>query len=132
MSSLLVRSLRTTSIRPSIFNQSRLFTSTTAAMGVTINRIAPGDGKTFPKKGDLVTMHYIGTLESGSKFDSSRDRGTPFQTEIGVGRVIRGWDEGVPQLSLGEKATLTITGDYGYGARGYPPVIPPNATLIVS
>lgn len=101
-------------------------------MGVTINRIAPGDGKTFPKKGDLVTMHYVGTLESGSKFDSSRDRGTPFQTEIGVGRVIRGWDEGVPQLSLGEKATLTITGDYAYGARGYPPVIPPNATLIVS
>lgn len=75
-------------------------------------------------------MHYVGTLENGKKFDSSRDRGRPFQTEIGVGRVIRGWDEGVPQLSLGEKAQFTISGDYGYGAQGYPGLIPPNATLI--
>ncbi|CEH12114.1 fk506-binding protein fkbp12 [Ceraceosorus bombacis] len=99
-------------------------------MGVQIERITPGDGKTFPQKGQTVSIHYTGTLENGSKFDSSRDRGSPFQTAIGVGRVIRGWDEGVPQLSVGERAKLTITPDYGYGAQGYPPVIPANSTLI--
>lgn len=101
-------------------------------MGVTVATIAPGDGKTFPKAGDTVTIHYVGTLETGKKFDSSRDRGSPFKTRIGVGSVIRGWDEGVPQLSLGETAILTITGDYAYGAKGFPGLIPPNATLIVS
>jgi FK506-binding protein 1 len=99
-------------------------------MGVSIERLSPGDGKTFPRKGDAVTIHYVGTLRNGKKFDSSRDRGEPFQTEIGVGRVIKGWDEGVPQLSLGEKAVLTITPDYGYGPRGFPPVIPPNSDLV--
>ena len=75
-------------------------------------------------------MHYVGTLTNGDKFDSSRDRKDPFRTKIGVGQVIKGWDEGVPQLSLGEKANLTCTPDYAYGAKGYPPVIPPNSTLI--
>jgi len=98
-------------------------------MGVTIDRLSPGDGMNFPKKGDKVTIHYVGTLADGKVFDSSRDRGTPFQTQIGIGKVIKGWDEGVPQLSLGEKAALTATPDYAYGARGFPPVIPPNATL---
>ncbi|KAG6812113.1 FK506 binding protein proline rotamase rapamycin-binding protein [Tricholoma furcatifolium] len=79
---------------------------------------------------DTVTIHYVGTLQSGKKFDSSRDRGDPFETEIGVGKVIKGWDEGVPQLSLGQKAVLTATPDYAYGARGFDPVIPPNSTLI--
>ncbi|KAG0366452.1 peptidyl-prolyl cis-trans isomerase [Gamsiella multidivaricata] len=99
-------------------------------MGVEIERITPGDGVNFPKVGDSVTMHYVGTLTDGSKFDSSRDRNDPFRTRIGVGQVIKGWDEGVPQLSVGEKAILKISSDYGYGSRGYPPVIPPNATLI--
>ena len=100
-------------------------------MGVDITRLSAGDGKTFPKKGDRVTIHYVGTLKAnGKKFDSSRDRGKPFQCVIGVGSVIRGWDEGVPQLSLGEKAVLEITPDYGYGASGYPPVIPANSTLV--
>ncbi|ODV90645.1 hypothetical protein CANCADRAFT_108786 [Tortispora caseinolytica NRRL Y-17796] len=99
-------------------------------MGVTVQSLAPGDGKTYPQKGDKVTIHYVGTLENGKKFDSSRDRSRPFETNIGTGAVIRGWDEGVPQLSLGEKALLTITGDYGYGPQGYPGLIPPNATLI--
>ncbi|OSD07772.1 peptidyl-prolyl cis-trans isomerase [Trametes coccinea BRFM310] len=98
-------------------------------MGVTVDVITPGDGKTFPRKGDTVRIHYVGTLLDGKKFDSSRDRGAPFETEIGVGKVIKGWDEGVPQLSLGEKAILTATPDYAYGARGFPPVIPPNSTL---
>ncbi|CAO5247730.1 FKBP-type peptidyl-prolyl cis-trans isomerase [Frankia sp. AgKG'84/4] len=99
-------------------------------MGVTVETLSPGDGTTFPKKGDTVTIHYVGTLRSGKVFDSSRDRGAPFTTEIGVGRVIRGWDEGVPQLSLGQKAVLTISPDFGYGPAGFPPVIPPNSELL--
>ncbi|TFK52458.1 peptidyl-prolyl cis-trans isomerase [Heliocybe sulcata] len=98
-------------------------------MGVTVERLSPGDGVRFPKPGDRVKIHYVGTLLDGTTFDSSRDRGSPFQTQIGVGKVIRGWDEGVPQLSVGEKAILTCTPDYAYGARGFPPVIPPNSTL---
>lgn len=98
--------------------------------GKTNNSITIGDGANFPKPGDLVTIHYVGTLENGKKFDSSRDRGKPFQTNIGVGQVIKGWDEGIPQLSLGEKAILTIPGSKAYGDRGFPGLIPPNATLI--
>ncbi|KAH7885295.1 hypothetical protein F5I97DRAFT_1884329 [Phlebopus sp. FC_14] len=98
-------------------------------MGVTIDTLSPGDGIHFPKAGDKVTIHYVGTLLDGKKFDSSRDRGTPFETEIGVGKVIKGWDEGVPQLSLGQKAVLTASPDFAYGSRGFPPVIPPNSTL---
>ncbi|KAK0477339.1 peptidyl-prolyl cis-trans isomerase [Armillaria novae-zelandiae] len=98
-------------------------------MGVTIETIALGDGKNFPQKGDKVTIHYVGTLTDGTKFDSSRDRGEAFVTDIGVGKVIKGWDEGVPQLSLGQKAILTATADYAYGSRGFHPIIPPNATL---
>ncbi|BCS27226.1 FKBP-type peptidyl-prolyl cis-trans isomerase [Aspergillus puulaauensis] len=98
-------------------------------MGVEVQRLSPGDGQNFPKAGDTVTIHYVGTLADGSQFDSSRDRGTPFSTRIGVGRVIKGWDEGVPQLSVGEKANLICTPDYAYGASGFPPVIPANATL---
>ncbi|KAF7722269.1 FK506 binding protein proline rotamase rapamycin-binding protein [Apophysomyces ossiformis] len=99
-------------------------------MGVTVETISPGDGDNFPKPGDKVSMHYVGTLTNGKKFDSSRDRGAPFETQIGVGRVIKGWDEGVPQLSLGQKARLICSPDYAYGPRGIPGVIPPNATLI--
>ncbi|KAH8104765.1 hypothetical protein BXZ70DRAFT_888217, partial [Cristinia sonorae] len=97
--------------------------------GVTVETITPGDGVTFPKKGDVVRIHYVGTLLDGRVFDSSRERCVPFETEIGVGKVIKGWDEGVPQLSLGSKAILTATPDFAYGARGFPPVIPPNSTL---
>ena len=90
-----------------------------------------GDGVTFPQKGDKMKMHYTGTLKAdGSKFDSSRDRGKAFEFTIGVGQVIKGWDEGVAKMSLGERATLQITADYGYGAAGHPPVIPENADLV--
>uniref|UniRef100_A0A7N8XZC9 peptidylprolyl isomerase n=1 Tax=Mastacembelus armatus TaxID=205130 RepID=A0A7N8XZC9_9TELE len=71
-----------------------------------------------------------GTLTNGQKFDSSRDRGEPFKFKLGVGEVIRGWDEGVAQMSCGEVAMLTCSPDYAYGARGHPPVIPANSTLI--
>lgn len=99
-------------------------------MGVTKEIITEGDGKTFPKQGDQLTMHYTGTLTDGGKqFDSSVSRGRPFQFVIGIGQVIQGWDEGVIQMSLGEKATLQISSDYGYGTRGAPGAIPPNADL---
>ncbi|ORY92270.1 peptidyl-prolyl cis-trans isomerase [Syncephalastrum racemosum] len=99
-------------------------------MGVTVETITPGNGKDFPKKGDVVSIHYVGTLLNGKKFDSSRDRGKPFQTQIGIGRVIKGWDEGVPQLSIGQKAKLTCSPDYAYGDRGFPGLIPANSTLV--
>jgi len=92
--------------------------------------IREGDKTTYPKKGDKLTMHYKGTLASDkTTFDSSYDRGTPFKFKIGRGDVIKGWDEGVIQMSLGEKAILHITSDYGYGAQGAGGVIPPNADL---
>lgn len=86
------------------------------SMGVTIDRISPGDG-TFPKAGQTVSVHYTGTLQNGKKFDSSRDRGQPFQFKLGQGQVIKGWDEGVAQLSKGERAKLTCTPDYAYGGQ---------------
>jgi FK506-binding protein 1 len=99
-------------------------------MGVTKEVISEGDGKTFPKSGDRLTMHYVGTLASnGQKFDSSRDKGRPFKFMIGRKMVIRGWDEGVMTMSLGEKAILRISSDYAYGPRGAGGVIPPNADL---
>jgi len=91
----------------------------------------PGDGVNFPKKGDTLMMHYTGTLAStGAKFDSSRDRGTPFTFTIGVGQVIQGWDLGVVQMSLGERALLRIPAELGYGKTGAGGVIPPNADLV--
>ncbi len=83
-----------------------------------------------PKPGQMVTVHYTGTLEDGKKFDSSLDRGQPLVFPIGVGRVIRGWDEGVMTMKVGGKRRLIIPSQLAYGSRGRPPVIPPNATLI--
>merc|ERR1712194_576553 len=91
--------------------------------------VNPGDGKTMPQKGDQLSMHYTGTLMDGTKFDSSRDRGQPFSFQIGVGQVIKGWDEGVAQMSLGERSILTCSPGYAYGSSGAGGVIPPNATL---
>ncbi|MFC5849934.1 FKBP-type peptidyl-prolyl cis-trans isomerase [Deinococcus petrolearius] len=82
------------------------------------------------EKGKTVSVHYTGTLENGQKFDSSRDRGEPIEFPLGVGYVIPGWDQGIAQLRVGDKARLTIPGHLGYGAQGVPGVIPPNATLI--
>merc|ERR1711981_28675 len=101
----------------------------TTIMGVDIKVITQGSGGS-PQPGQTVTVHYVGTLTNGNKFDSSRDRGRPFQFKIGQGQVIRGWDEGVARMKLGEKSLLTCTPDYAYGARGFPPVIPANSTLV--
>jgi len=97
--------------------------------GLTLEQIAPGDGKTFPKVGDQLTMEYTGTLASdNSQFDSSRGR-APFEFQVGVGQVIQGWDQGIVRMSLGERAKLHVPSDMGYGAQGAGGVIPPNADL---
>lgn len=108
-------------------------------MGVTRKIVTKGNGTDRPKKGDTVTIEYTGNLYDeakgsksdfrGKQFDSSKGRG-PFKTEIGIGKVIKGWDEGVTEMSLGEKSILTISGDYAYGDRGFPGLIPPNASLV--
>ncbi|NP_001279477.1 peptidyl-prolyl cis-trans isomerase FKBP1B-like [Callorhinchus milii] len=99
-------------------------------MGVEIETITPGDGETFPKPGDTCVVHYTGTLQNGTKFDSSRDKGRPFEFKIGKQDVIKGWDIGIAQMSVGQRAKLTCTSDVAYGIKGYPNIIPPNATLI--
>ncbi|NQV41325.1 MAG: FKBP-type peptidyl-prolyl cis-trans isomerase [Candidatus Marinimicrobia bacterium] len=83
-----------------------------------------------PQSGEGVMVHYTGTLEDGTKFDSSVDRNKPFSFTIGEGRVIQGWDEGVMSMKVGGKRRLIIPSDLGYGAQGAGGVIPPNATLI--
>ena len=80
--------------------------------------------------GNTVSVHYTGTLTDGSKFDSSHDRNRPFDFKLGAGMVIQGWDQGVAGMKVGGKRKLTIPPDLGYGARGFPPVIPPNSTLV--
>jgi FKBP-type peptidyl-prolyl cis-trans isomerase len=104
-----------------------------AASGLEYEIIEQGSGDT-PTKGQKVTVHYTGWLdnngERGQKFDSSVDRGEPFTFNIGVGQVIKGWDEGVMGMKVGEKRRLIIPSGLGYGARGAGRIIPPHATLI--
>jgi peptidylprolyl isomerase len=105
----------------------------TTASGLKTTDSKVGTGAA-PRMGQICVMHYTGWLYSngakGAKFDSSLDRGQPFEFPIGTGRVIRGWDEGVASMKVGGKRTLIIPPDLGYGARGAGNVIPPNATLI--
>ncbi|PIP74774.1 MAG: peptidylprolyl isomerase [Candidatus Levybacteria bacterium CG_4_9_14_3_um_filter_35_16] len=91
--------------------------------------IKKGEGPEV-KDGDTVVMHYTGWLEDGTKFDSSYDRDLPFETKIGIGYVIKGWDMGVPGMKVGGKRKLTIPYELGYGKYGVDPLIPGFATLI--
>jgi peptidylprolyl isomerase len=108
-------------------------TPTTTATGLQITDTKEGTGAS-PKTGQTCVMHYTGWLykdgAKGSKFDSSVDRGDPFEFTIGVGQVIKGWDEGVATMKVGGKRTLIIPPAIGYGARGAGGAIPPNATLM--
>mmetsp|Transcript_21619 Transcript_21619/g.54417 ORF Transcript_21619/g.54417 Transcript_21619/m.54417 type:complete len:121 (-) Transcript_21619:264-626(-) len=99
-------------------------------MGVQVEVLEPGSSDRKPQHTDIVHCHYTGRLEDGTVFDSSVERGKPLTFLIGIGAVIRGWDEGIAQMTLGSKARLTCTPDYGYGDEGSPPKIPPGAVLI--
>lgn len=90
-------------------------------------RLGTGDS---PKKGDKLTVHYTGTLKDGTKFDSSRDRAEPFEFKVGIGQVIKGWDQGMITMQRGERSIFTIREDYGYGKSGSGATIPPGATLV--
>lgn len=101
----------------------------TTASGLKYVDVVVGKG-TSPTAGKNVKVHYTGTLENGRKFDSSLDRNEPFSFTIGVGQVIKGWDEGVMTMKVGGKRKLIIPSQLGYGARGAGGAIPPNATLL--
>lgn len=131
------RKQRTSSRRSSTSRARRQPSSTSASnaavtmpSGLTYVITHHGTGS-LPKPGDTVVVHYTGTLTNGVKFDSSRDRGEPFAFPLGQGRVIKGWDEGIAQMHVGDQAVLIIPSQLGYGARGAGGgVIPPDATLI--
>ncbi len=97
--------------------------------GLKIETLCEGQD-TIAESGSKVTVHYTGWLENGQKFDSSKDRDTPFQFRLGAGEVISGWDEGVAGMQTGGQRKLTIPSQLAYGSRGAGGVIPPNATLI--
>jgi FKBP-type peptidyl-prolyl cis-trans isomerase len=101
----------------------------TTPSGLQYEDLVVGDG-VEAVTGKSVSVHYTGWLTNGTKFDSSVDRGTPFSFDLGRGRVIKGWDEGVAGMKVGGKRKLTIPANLGYGARGAGGVIPPNATLV--
>jgi len=91
---------------------------------------AAGDGINYPRAGQTVTVHYTGYLSDGTQFDSSRDRGKPFKFKLGCEQVVPGLDEGVSQLSIGERAKIMIPAALAYGERGFPGLIPPNTELV--
>src|SRR5262247_2325603 len=103
--------------------------STTTASGLQFEELTVGSGNTATA-GEKVKVHYTGWLTNGTKFDSSKDRDDPFVFDLGAGRVIKGWDEGVQGMKVGGTRKLTIPPALGYGARGAGGVIPPNATLV--
>lgn len=122
-------------------------------MVVNIEKIIEGDGKSYPKEGNVVEVHYQGMLPDGTVFDDTRKRERPFRFRLKTGevripfthtpcyvrlprlvpsphQVISGWDDGVSQMSLGERAKITMSADSAYGERGFPGLIPPNSSII--
>ncbi|HKA41547.1 MAG TPA: FKBP-type peptidyl-prolyl cis-trans isomerase [Burkholderiales bacterium] len=103
--------------------------TTNSPTGLIVEEVVVGQGA-LANAGQKVKVHYTGWLTNGTKFDSSKDRGDPFVFDLGAGRVIKGWDEGVQGMKVGGTRKLTIPPELGYGARGAGGVIPPNATLV--
>ncbi len=101
----------------------------TTPSGLKYQDTVVGNGPA-PRQGQKVSVHYTGWLTNGTKFDSSRDRGEPFQFTLGRGEVIKGWDEGVASMKVGGRRKLTIPPDLAYGSRGAGGAVPPNATLV--
>lgn len=122
------RSRRTKTVRP-VKPAVKSSAATTTPSGLIYVITRRSEGRT-PRPGETVVVNYTGLLTSGVKFDSSLDRGQPFKFKLGEGRVIKGWDEGIEKLRVGEQATLIIPSELGYGARGSGGIIPPDATLI--
>jgi FK506-binding protein 1 len=97
---------------------------------VEVQTLSLGDGETYPKRGDALLVHYVGTLaKGGEEFDSSLGAGKPFKFQLGAGMVIRGWEVGVKRISLGERAKIKVAADFAYGAEGIQGAIPPFADL---
>jgi len=109
--------------------ETKTMTNQAPVTDLIIEDIQEGTGPEV-KSGDTILIHYKGTLQDGTKFDSSYDRDQPFETQIGVGRVIQGWDQGILGLKAGGKRKLTIPYQLAYGEQGIPGSIPPKATLI--
>ena len=101
----------------------------TTPSGLKIQDLRVGDGPS-PLPGQTITVNYVGTLENGKEFDSSYKRGKPVDFKIGIGKVIKGWDEGLMTMKVGGKRRLFIPSKIGYGPAGNPPDIPPNSNLI--
>ena len=121
----------TSALTPATAQQTGTTVTTPSGLKIIDTKVGTGD---TPKTGQICVMHYTGWLykdgAKGAKFDSSVDRGEPFEFNIGAGEVIGGWDEGVASMKVGGKRTLIIPPELGYGARGAGGLIPPNATLM--
>ena len=122
------RSRRTKVLRP-VKPAANFSPVTTTPSGLIYIITKRSDGRK-PRPGETVVVNYTGLLTNGIKFDSSLDRGQPYKFKLGLGRVIKGWDEGIEKLRVGEQATLVIPPQLGYGAGGSGDIIPPDATLI--
>jgi peptidylprolyl isomerase len=110
-------------------NAEKQVPAVTTASGLQYIEIAEGTGE-LPVKGQTVSVHYTGTLESGKKFDSSRDRNQAFEFQIGEGQVIKGWDEGLSTMKVGGRRKLIIPAELGYGSRSMGSAIPANSVLV--